>query len=157
MPLMDVEAEIRRVAKLLETEIHVAGSSKRSVEKKLEVGAGYLTKVIKGGLELRVRHILEVAEATGFDVAEFFHKAFPRKPGAEGGTLSLPISEEELTEKVERAVARQVRPIEARLKAIQEALPAALPPAEEATGGRAAAPSRPARAAHRARRPGRRS
>jgi hypothetical protein len=32
---MDIDSEIRRVAKLLETEIHVAGSSKRAVEKKL--------------------------------------------------------------------------------------------------------------------------
>jgi hypothetical protein len=150
---MDVEAEIRRVAKLLETEIHVAGSSKRSVEKKLEVGAGYLTKVIKGGLELRLRHILEVAEATGFDVAEFFHKAFPRKPGADA--RPLPVTEEELDERIERTVTRQVRPIEARLlEAIREGYSSVPRPAEAAPGQRDATPSSPSSPApHRARRP----
>lgn len=152
---MDVEAEIRRVAKLLETEIHVAGSSKRAIEKKLDVGAGYLTKVIKGGLELRLRHILEVSEATGFDVAEFFHKAFPLKPGVEADARPQPVSEEELT--------RQLRPMEARLlQAIREGQSTAPPPAEAAPDRRDAAaahasagPAPPA--PHRARRTAQRS
>lgn len=99
---MDIDAEIRRVAKLLETEIHVAGSSKRAVEKKLGVAAGYLTKVVKGGLELRLRHVLEVAEATGFDVAEFFQKAFPPKTAATSGRREAGVSPGEIAEMEER-------------------------------------------------------
>ena len=153
---MDIEAEIRRVAKLLETEIHVAGSSKRAVEKKLDVAAGYLTKVVKGGIEFRLRHILAVAEVTGFDVAEFFHKAFPRKPGASGEARTLQISDDELVEKIDRALARQLRPIQARLAALES--PPASPPAEEAAGrARAKRTNSPPAARQRTRRPGRRT
>lgn len=132
---MDIEAELRRVARLLETEIQVAGSSKRAVERRLEVAPGYLTKVIKGGIEFRLRHVLEVAEATGFDVAEFFHKAFPLPPGAAaagegappaisaaGATGASPAPEGELERRVERAVARRLEPLLAELAELRRAL-----------------------------------
>ena len=124
---MDVEAELRRVAKLLETEIHVAGSSKRAVERRLEVAAGYLTKVVKGGIEFRLRHILEVAEVTGFDVAEFFHKAFPRAPEAPAGSRGAPLgslAEADLEARIDRAVARHLAPVLAQLAEIRQALAA---------------------------------
>src|SRR5262245_49803352 len=112
---MDVEAELRRVARLLETEIQVAGSSKRAVERRLEVAPGYLTKLIKGAIEFRLRHVLEIAEVTGFDVAEFFHKAFPPAPGAEPAAERAagapPAADLEPELRIERAVARRLEPV----------------------------------------------
>jgi hypothetical protein len=145
---MDVEAELRRVAKLLETEIHVAGSSKRAVERKLNVAAGYLTKVVKGGIEFRLRHILEVAEVTGFDVAEFFRKAFPLEPGTEAGGGPAAWNEDELEARIDRAVARHVAPLLAELAEIRRGLATPETEPERRSG------ADPGSAPHPIRRPG---
>jgi hypothetical protein len=78
------------------------------------VAAGYLTKVVKGGLELRLRHVLEVAEATGFDVAEFFQKAFPPKTAATSGQREPSVGLEEMAE-MEARIRKRIKGAQSQL------------------------------------------
>lgn len=119
---MDIEAEIRRVARQLEIEICVAGFSKRTVERKLGWGSGTLTKVVKGDLELRLRHILAVAQVTGLDVTEFFQKTFPRRIDPEKAETAAELTVKPLEPVVDRTLAHHLQALETALTAaIREA------------------------------------
>jgi hypothetical protein len=122
---MEIESEIRRVARLLEIEIRLANTSKRAIEKKLGWAPGYLTKVIKGGLELRVRHVLAVASAAGFSVGEFFAKTFPSAPVPEWRE-EITAKEQELGQAIDRVFAHRFA---AQTEALQKTVH---PPARKA-------------------------
>lgn len=72
------EAEVARVAELLKTAIRMSGASNREIERRLGLSAGYLSRLFSGGIELKVKHVLDISEVIQLDAGEFFALVFPR-------------------------------------------------------------------------------
>ncbi|HEX7185166.1 MAG TPA: helix-turn-helix transcriptional regulator [Thermoanaerobaculia bacterium] len=74
------EKQVRNLLALLRWMVVARGVTNRSVEEKLGVSYGYLSRLFAGSIELKARHLFEIFEALGMDAAEFFHLAFPLPP-----------------------------------------------------------------------------
>jgi transcriptional regulator with XRE-family HTH domain len=85
-----VDAEIRRLATLLEAVLRYRGPSgglrvgARAIERQLGWSAGTLSRVLQGKIELRVRHVLDLLEVLGMSAEDFFELAY--QPRARSGT-----------------------------------------------------------------------
>jgi transcriptional regulator with XRE-family HTH domain len=75
--------EITRIAAALRTAIRLSGISHRQVERELKLSTGYLTRILAGQVELRVRHVLDVCRVIGIAPDRFFGALFPL-PGGGG-------------------------------------------------------------------------
>lgn len=75
-----VAVEVRRVAAALRTAIRLSGVSHRHVERSLYMSTGYLTRILGGEVELRVRHVLQICEVIDFPVGNFLGALFPAEP-----------------------------------------------------------------------------
>lgn len=84
LPIMadPYDEEIRRLAEVLSTAVRLANRTRQSVEGQIGFSSGYLSKVLGGTVDLRVRHILAVAGALGLEPGAFFRLAFPAGPTA---------------------------------------------------------------------------
>jgi transcriptional regulator with XRE-family HTH domain len=71
-----IDEEIRRLAQLLGTLVRLSGVPAYSIERQLGMSKGTLTKVFKGQVELRVRHILLVLQALQVPADQFFSMAY---------------------------------------------------------------------------------
>ena len=93
---MPAENEVQCVLSLLKRAIRSSGMSQKEVDRKIGVQPGYLSQVMIGRLDLKVKHLLRALEAIDVDPAGFFNLAFPderqaiaRGGGAGGDLLSL--------------------------------------------------------------------
>lgn len=75
--------EIVRIAAALRTAIRLSGISHRQVERELGLSTGYLTRILAGQVELRVRHVLDVCRVIGLPPDRFFGALFPLQDGPE--------------------------------------------------------------------------
>ncbi len=75
--------EIARIAAALRTAIRLSGISHRQVERELGLSTGYLTRILAGQVELRVRHVLDVCRVIGLPPDRFFGAMFPPQEGPE--------------------------------------------------------------------------
>jgi transcriptional regulator with XRE-family HTH domain len=75
--------EIARIAAALRTAIRLSGISHRQVERELGLSTGYLTRILAGQVELRVRHVLDVCRVIGLPPDRFFGALFPLQEGPE--------------------------------------------------------------------------
>jgi transcriptional regulator with XRE-family HTH domain len=75
--------EIVRIAAALRTAIRLSGISHRQVERELGLSTGYLTRILAGQVELRVRHVLDVCRVIGLPPDRFFGALFPPQDGPE--------------------------------------------------------------------------
>lgn len=75
--------EILRIAAALRTAIRLSGISHRQVERELGLSTGYLTRILAGQVELRVRHVLDVCRVIGLSPDRFFGALFPPQEGPE--------------------------------------------------------------------------
>ncbi|HKH49044.1 MAG TPA: helix-turn-helix transcriptional regulator [Thermoanaerobaculia bacterium] len=75
--------EIARIAAALRTAIRLSGISHRQVERELGLSTGYLTRILAGQVELRVRHVLDVCRVIGLPPDRFFGALFPPQEGPE--------------------------------------------------------------------------
>jgi transcriptional regulator with XRE-family HTH domain len=75
--------EIARIAAALRTAIRLSGISHRQVERELGLSTGYLTRILAGQVELRVRHVLDVCRVIGLSPDRFFSALFPMQDGPE--------------------------------------------------------------------------
>jgi transcriptional regulator with XRE-family HTH domain len=83
MSSQQTDAEIRRLAQLLEAVLRYEGGSSeglrvgaRAIERKLGWSAGTLSRVLKGRIEFKFRHLFDVLEALGFSPKDFFELAY---------------------------------------------------------------------------------
>jgi transcriptional regulator with XRE-family HTH domain len=60
----------------------------QAVEKELGMGVGYLGQLLRGNLDLKVKHVLAVLEVIGVEPAEFFSSLYP--PQAPRGNIPWP-------------------------------------------------------------------
>jgi len=73
--------EIVRIASALRTAIRLSGVSHRQVERELGLSTGYLTRILSGQVELRVRHILDICGVIGLPPDRLFNALFPFQEG----------------------------------------------------------------------------
>ncbi len=114
------DPRILQVAQALSTAVRIAGRSRLSLERQMELSSGYLSKILGGTVELRMRHVFMILDALEVDPADFFRAAFPRRNGSsrdEAGqrleNFELPPMQEpasftsaEIDEQVKRSIAR---------------------------------------------------
>src|SRR6185436_5910476 len=78
------EDEVVRLTNLLSAAVKFSEITQREVERKLGLSSGSLSRLFSGGIELKVKHILDVCEVIGFPPARFFHAAYPLRDEESG-------------------------------------------------------------------------
>src|SRR5436853_4828335 len=97
------EAEVRRVAEALREAIRRTKTSQRQVERALGQGKGYLSQLLGGNLDLKLKHVFAVLGVLGVEPDSFFQDLYTRSaPGITG--LATQVQEE--IEDLKRRVAR---------------------------------------------------
>lgn len=74
--LMTIDDEIRRAARLLESLIQVTGESQEELERQLEASPGYLSRLLAGRVELKLRHILAILRVLEIEPSLFFQTLY---------------------------------------------------------------------------------
>ena len=71
------EEEPGRLLALLAELVARSGRPLREIERSLGVGHGWLRLLLAGRMEIKVRHICDLARELGFTPGEFFRQAYP--------------------------------------------------------------------------------
>jgi len=74
---MTIEDEVRRATKLLETVMQAAGLTRKDLDQRLGAGPGYVSQVLTGRMELKLRHILAILRALDVEPSLFFQTLYP--------------------------------------------------------------------------------
>lgn len=120
MPPLMADDEIKKLVDLIEGEVHRSRRSRRDLERALGLSHGYLGHLFSGRTELKVRHILMLAEEVGFDPTALFNGALGREPSEPSAApVTQPISEERV-----REIARETMR-EELMRLVQPSAPAA--------------------------------
>jgi transcriptional regulator with XRE-family HTH domain len=83
------EDEVVRLTNLLSAAVKFSNITQREVERKLGLSSGSLSRLFSGGIELKVKHILDICEVIGFSPARFFHAAYPHREEESGEAWRL--------------------------------------------------------------------
>jgi len=76
-------AESDRITSLLKNAIRLSNYTYRDVERELGWRVGTITRLMRGGLGLKVEHLLSILRVIGFSPGRFFVAACPIAAGAE--------------------------------------------------------------------------
>lgn len=109
------ETEVLRVTSLLASAIRFSGWKQRDIEKTLGWSSGSMSRLLSGGIELKVKHIIEICQVIGFPQSRFFHAVYPNAD--EGGSSAARLQK----------MLEQMHPLEPEEEA--QAAPSALDPA----------------------------
>ena len=71
------ENQVERILRMLQVAIRMLGFSNREIERRLGWTPSYMTRILKGNIELKVEHVVDIAGALGLTPREFFLFAFP--------------------------------------------------------------------------------
>ncbi|HEV2855834.1 MAG TPA: helix-turn-helix transcriptional regulator [Thermoanaerobaculia bacterium] len=71
------ENQVDRILRMLQVAIRMLGFSNREIERRLGWTPSYMTRILKGNIELKVEHVVDIAGALGLSPREFFLFAFP--------------------------------------------------------------------------------
>ena len=71
------ESEVKRLTDLLGSAIKFSGWKQRDIEKTLGWSSGSMSRLLSGGIELKIKHVLEICAVIGFPPARFFHASYP--------------------------------------------------------------------------------
>lgn len=74
----DTESEVHRLTSLLSAAIKFSSWKQRDIEKTLGWSSGSLSRLLSGGIELKISHVVEICEVIQFPAARFFHAAYPK-------------------------------------------------------------------------------
>jgi transcriptional regulator with XRE-family HTH domain len=84
---MTIEDDIRRATKLVETIMQASGSNRKELDQKLGAGPGYVSQVLTGRMELKLRHILAILRALDVEPSLFFNTLYPEGRPASDQTM----------------------------------------------------------------------
>ncbi|MEA2564346.1 MAG: hypothetical protein QOH06_5850 [Acidobacteriota bacterium] len=115
------EDEVVRLTNLLSAAVKFSNITQREVERKLGLSSGSLSRLFSGGIELKIKHILDVCEVIGFPPSRFFRAAYPQRDEESGDAWRL----QRLLEQLHPGKDQPDRPEKDNKQ------PAALRPAEE--------------------------
>src|SRR6266545_4264710 len=99
------DEEISRLAHVLATGVRLSSHTRQALEQQMGLSSGYLSKILGGSVELRVRHVLMLAEALGVETADLFRLSWPDRLSGEAGAASR-----RLIEGVQAALGQSPRP-----------------------------------------------
>ncbi len=74
---MTIDDEVRRATKLLETVMQAAGLTRKDLDQKLGAGPGYVSQVLTGRMELKLRHIIAILRSLEVEPSVFFQTLYP--------------------------------------------------------------------------------
>lgn len=69
---MDTSADVKRLADFLRLKIRSAGHFQNAVERRLGWGEGYVSQLLRGNQDLKVKHVYAILRVIGVSPAEFF-------------------------------------------------------------------------------------
>lgn len=69
---MDVSGDVKRLADFVRLKIRSTGHFQNAVERRLGWGEGYLSQLLRGNQDLKVKHVYAILRAIGVPPAEFF-------------------------------------------------------------------------------------
>jgi transcriptional regulator with XRE-family HTH domain len=81
--------EVVRLTNLLSAAVKFSNITQREVERKLGLCSGSLSRLFSGGIELKVKQILDICEVIGFSPSRFFHAAYPQREEESGEAWRL--------------------------------------------------------------------
>ena len=73
----NLEAEVTRLTNLLSSAIKFSNWKQRDIEKALGLSSGSMSRLLSGGIELKIKHVLEICGVIGFPPSRFFYAAYP--------------------------------------------------------------------------------
>jgi transcriptional regulator with XRE-family HTH domain len=77
---MTADEQVEGFTRLLGTLIRVSGHTKQTLERKLGWSGGYLSRLLSGGIDLKMRHVVLICDALAMDPGELFRMAYPKRP-----------------------------------------------------------------------------
>jgi|SRR5215210_6601271 len=83
------EDEVVRLTNLLAAAVKFSNTTQREVERKLGLSSGSLSRLFSGGIELKVKHILDVCQVIGFSPSRFWNAAYPQRDEESGDAWRL--------------------------------------------------------------------
>ena len=83
------EDEVVRLTNLLSAAVKFSNITQREVERKLGMSSGSLSRLFSGGIELKVKHVLDICEVIGFSPSRFFRAAYPQRDEESGDAWRL--------------------------------------------------------------------
>jgi transcriptional regulator with XRE-family HTH domain len=83
------EDEVVRLTNLLSAAVKFSNITQREVERKLGLSSGSLSRLFSGGIELKIKHILDICEVIGFSPSRFFRAAYPQRDEESGDAWRL--------------------------------------------------------------------
>lgn len=69
-------SQTTQLSKILKTSIHTLGLTLKEVESRLGLSRGYLSRLFAGEMDLKIDHVVQIAEVLGVEPEEFFRLAF---------------------------------------------------------------------------------
>lgn len=83
------EEEVVRLTNLLSAAVKFSNVTQREVERKLGLSSGSLSRLFSGGIELKIKHIIDVCDVIGFPPSRFFRAAYPQHDEESGDAWRL--------------------------------------------------------------------
>ena len=112
---MTTDEQVEGLTRLLGGLIRVSGQTRQALERRLGWSAGYLSRLLSGDIDLKMRHVLMICEALAVEPGEFFRMAYPGPHGFEAGWRAAaprprpappPPSDEELDRRIRASLAK---------------------------------------------------
>jgi transcriptional regulator with XRE-family HTH domain len=91
------QEEIDHQAAILAEILHTKKVSRRDIESQLSLSRGYLSKLLKGEVDLKVSQVVGILEAVGYSVRSFYkllYRFSPQKIEGVSAEVKLAIQEE---------------------------------------------------------------
>lgn len=82
-----------QLAKALRKSISTFGFTLKEVERRLELSRGYLSRLFGGEIDLKVDHVVQIAEVLGVEPEEIFRLAYPVAPESPPSPKALRLRE----------------------------------------------------------------
>lgn len=110
--------QVQYLKEMLATQIRRQRITRRSIEQRMGWSHGYLTRLMGGVIELKLRHVFDILAMIEVTPAEFFAEAYPLPPGrtrpqraagqpSDGSEVRLVVmTEEQLERQIEGLVRR---------------------------------------------------
>ncbi|MGH9362315.1 MAG: helix-turn-helix domain-containing protein [Thermoanaerobaculia bacterium] len=76
-PSPGVEQSVERLRRALQRRIRDEGNSFREVEDRLGVGRDYVSQLLRGSMDLKVKHLFALFEVLEMEPGEFFRALYP--------------------------------------------------------------------------------
>ena len=88
---MPAEEDVQRILTLLKRAIRSSGFSQKEVDRQIGVQPGYLSQVMIGRLDLKLKHLMRALDAIHVEPGGFFQLAFADESGTppSGGDVLL--------------------------------------------------------------------